>query len=104
MKDQREKNKSLKIIPIEWMDTVFLCRKGTPVKNSTYDTGLFKYCDRVGIPRFRCTSTFYLPVNQILTFLLLKENISDNLDYCASDGTLQIDLTYEDLESILKDD
>ena len=28
------------------------CRKGTPVKNSTYDTGLFKYCDRVGIPRF----------------------------------------------------
>ena len=27
-------------------------RKGTPVKNSTYDTGLFKYCDRVGIPRF----------------------------------------------------
>ena len=33
-------------------DIVFLCRKGTPVKNSTYDTGLFKYCDRVGIPRF----------------------------------------------------
>lgn len=27
-------------------------QKGTPVKNSTYDTGLFKYCDRVGIPRF----------------------------------------------------
>ncbi len=52
LENQREKNKRLKIIPIEWKDTVFLCRKGTPVKNSTYDTGLFKYCDRVGIPRF----------------------------------------------------
>ena len=37
---------------IEWNDIVFLCRNGTPVKNSTYDTGLFKYCDRVGIPHF----------------------------------------------------
>ena len=27
-------------------------RNGTPVKNSTYDTGLFKCCDRAGIPRF----------------------------------------------------
>ncbi|MBR6148685.1 MAG: tyrosine-type recombinase/integrase [Lachnospiraceae bacterium] len=52
LKDQRSKNKSLKLIPIEWSDTVFLCRDGTPVKNSTYDTGLFKYCDRAGIPRF----------------------------------------------------
>ena len=52
LKNQRAKNRSLKVIPIEWKDTVFLCRKGIPVKNSTYDTGLFKYCDRVGIPRF----------------------------------------------------
>ena len=52
LKEQRAKNRSLKLIPIEWTDTVFLCRKGTLVKNSTYDTGLFKYCDRVGIPRF----------------------------------------------------
>ncbi|MBE5856112.1 MAG: site-specific integrase [Lachnospiraceae bacterium] len=52
LENQRSKNKSLKLVPIEWRDTVFLCRKGTPVKNSTYDTGLFKYCDRVGIPRF----------------------------------------------------
>ena len=52
LENQREKNKSLKLIPIEWKEIVFLCRKGTPVKNSTYDTGLFKYCDRVGIPRF----------------------------------------------------
>ena len=52
LENQKAKNRSLKVTPIEWKDTVFLCRKGTPVKNSTYDTGLFKYCDRVGIPRF----------------------------------------------------
>lgn len=52
LENQRAKNKKLKLIPIEWNDTVFLCRNGTPVKNSTYDTGLFKYCDHVGIPHF----------------------------------------------------
>ncbi len=52
LENQRAKNKKLKLVPIEWNDIVFLCRNGTPVKNSTYDTGLFKYCDRVGIPRF----------------------------------------------------
>lgn len=46
-------NRTMKIErTMEWKDIVFLCRKGTPVKNSTYDTGIFKYCDRVGIPRF----------------------------------------------------
>lgn len=29
-----------------------MCRKGTPIKNSTYDTALFKICDKVGIDRF----------------------------------------------------
>ena len=52
LENQKLNNKSLKLVPMEWKDIVFLCRKGTPVKNSTYDTGLFKYCDRVGIPRF----------------------------------------------------
>ncbi len=52
LKDQKAKNKSLKLVPMEWRDIVFLCRKGTPVKNSTYDTGLLKYCDRAGIPHF----------------------------------------------------
>ena len=52
LENQRKKNHSLKRIPMEWKDFVFLCRKGTPVKNSTYDTGLFKYCDRADIPRF----------------------------------------------------
>ena len=35
-----------------YTDTVFLCRKGTPVKNSTYDSNLFKICDKAGIDRF----------------------------------------------------
>lgn len=42
----------IKVIPMECADQVFLCRKGEPVKNSTYDTALFKICDKVGIKRF----------------------------------------------------
>lgn len=52
LKDQKEKNRKIKIVPMEWADQVFLCRKGEPVKNSTYDTALFKICDKVGIKRF----------------------------------------------------
>lgn len=52
LKAQKEKNSKIKVIPMEWADQVFLCRKGKPVKNSTYDTALFKICDKVGIKRF----------------------------------------------------
>ncbi|MCI8635305.1 MAG: tyrosine-type recombinase/integrase [Eubacterium sp.] len=53
LKAQKEKNKKIKEeIPSEWQEQVFLCRKGTPVKNSTYDTALFKICDKKGINRF----------------------------------------------------
>lgn len=52
LKNQKEKLKSLKVRPIEFKDSVFLCRDGTPTKNSTYDTKLFYYCDKAGIPRF----------------------------------------------------
>lgn len=52
LKAQKEKNRKLKVIDKEWTDTVFLCRKGQPVKNSTYDTALFKICDKAGIKRF----------------------------------------------------
>lgn len=31
---------------------MFFCRRGTPVKNSTYDSALFKICEKVGIPKF----------------------------------------------------
>ena len=52
LKNQKEKLKSLKIRPIKFKDSVFLCRDGTPTKNSAYDTKLFYYCDKAGIPRF----------------------------------------------------
>ncbi len=52
LRRQREKNLEVKVIPMEWSEYVFLCRKGTPVKNSTYDTMIFKQCDKIGIPRF----------------------------------------------------
>lgn len=52
LKAQKEKNSKIKVINLEWTDQVFLCRKGEPVKNSTYDTALFKICDKVGIKRF----------------------------------------------------
>ena len=50
---QIEKNeKIIKETSNEWSDFVFLCRTGEPVKNSTYDTALFKICDKAGIKRF----------------------------------------------------
>lgn len=52
LKDQKEKNNRIKVISMEWKNQVFLSRKGEPVKNSTYDTALFKICDKVGIRRF----------------------------------------------------
>jgi integrase len=52
LKSQREKNQNIKYIPNEWAEQVFLCRKGEPVKNSTYDTALFKICDKANIKRF----------------------------------------------------
>ena len=33
-------------------DNVFLCKDGTPTKNSAYDSKLFYYCDKAGIERF----------------------------------------------------
>ncbi len=52
LKCQKEKNSHIKVISIEWKDQVFLSRKGEPVKNSTYDSELFRICDKAGIKRF----------------------------------------------------
>lgn len=49
---QKEKNKKITITPIEWSEYIFLSRKGEPVKNSTYDTSLFKICEKAGINKF----------------------------------------------------
>ena len=50
--EQKEKNKNIKKIHEEWYEFIFLCRKGEPVKNSAYDTALFKICDKAKINRF----------------------------------------------------
>lgn len=52
LKAQKEKNRKIREIPEEWSEYIFLSRKGEPVKNSTYDTALFKICDKTGIRRF----------------------------------------------------
>lgn len=50
--EQKEKNKNIKKIQEEWSEFIFLSRKGEPVKNSAYDTALFKICDKAKINRF----------------------------------------------------
>lgn len=54
LKLQRQKNHSFQIIPIEWAEFIFLCKKGTPVKNSTYDTMLFKCATKQEFLNFQC--------------------------------------------------
>lgn len=52
LKEQKKKNSKIKIHQIRWADYVFLSRKGEPVKNSAYDSAIYKVCDKVGIERF----------------------------------------------------
>ena len=52
LKNQKEKLKNLKVVNLEFNDYIFLNRKGMPTKNSTYDSTLFKLCDKAGIERF----------------------------------------------------
>lgn len=49
---QKEKNGRIKVIQKEWSDFIFLSRKGEPVKNSAYDTALFKICEKARINKF----------------------------------------------------
>lgn len=52
LENQKEKLISQNISSSEFSDHVFLCKKGTPIKNSTYDSKLFYYCDKAGIECF----------------------------------------------------
>lgn len=50
--NQKEKLISMNIKATEFPDNVFLCKNGTPIKNSAYDSDLFYYCDKAKIERF----------------------------------------------------
>ena len=52
LKNQRTKISGMKIISADFKDQVFLCKDGTPTKNSAYDTKLYYYCDRIVIKHF----------------------------------------------------
>ena len=52
LRRQKLKNAMIKVVPMEWRDCIFLSRKGSPVKNSAYDTMLRKQCEKIGIPNF----------------------------------------------------
>lgn len=52
LKNQKERLRAIKVINMQFSEFVFLCRKGEPTKNSTYDTSLSKLCDKAGIEHF----------------------------------------------------
>lgn len=52
LKDQRKKIKRMKVISVDFPKQVFLCKDGTPTKNTAYDTKLYYYCDKIGMEHF----------------------------------------------------
>ena len=52
LKRQKEKHKAIKVIPMEWSEYVFLCKKGSPIRNTTYDSALYEICKKINIPKF----------------------------------------------------
>lgn len=52
LKEQKNKIRTMKIISADFSEQVFLCKDGTPTKNSAYDTKLYYYCDKIGMKHF----------------------------------------------------
>lgn len=52
LQEQKARNAKIKIVDFEWKDIIFLSRDGKPVKNSTYDTYLYKICEKANIKHF----------------------------------------------------
>lgn len=113
LKDQKEKNSKIKVINIEWRDQVFLSRKGEPVKNSTYDTALFKICDKAEIRKFcmhilrhtfatRCIEAGMIP--KTLQKILGHSNIGITMDLYVDateeEKTKEMDLVAEALKVV----
>ena len=113
LKDQKEKNSKIKVINIEWRDQVFLSRKGEPVKNSTYDTALFKICDKAEIRKFcmhilrhtfatRCIETGMIPktLQKILGHSNIGITMNLYVDATEEEKTKEMDLVAEALKVV----
>jgi integrase len=113
LKDQKEKNSKIKVINIEWRDQVFLSRKGEPVKNSTYDTALFKICDKAEIRKFcmhilrhtfatRCIEAGMIPktLQKILGHSNIGITMNLYVDATEEEKTKEMDLVAEALKVV----
>lgn len=111
LKMQQWKVLRFKIIDIEWRDRVFLCRKGTPVKNSTYDSSLYEICKKAGIPKIsmhilrhtfatRCIEAGMMP--KTLQTLLGHSNISITMNLYVHTTADQKKLEMEKVSQALK--
>jgi integrase len=113
LKDQKEKNSKIKVINIEWGDQVFLSRKGEPVKNSTYDTALFKICDKAEIRKFcmhilrhtfatRCIEGGMIPktLQKILGHSNIGITMNLYVDATEEEKTKEMDLVAEALKVV----
>lgn len=113
LKDQKEKNSKIKVINIEWRDQVFLSRKGEPVKNSTYDTALFKICDKAEIRKFcmhilrhtfatRCIEGGMIPktLQKILGHSNIEITMNLYVDATEEEKTKEMDLVAEALKVV----
>lgn len=89
LKEQKEKNRHIKVIPLEFADIVFLNKKGEPIKNTAYNEHIYKSCDKIGIKRFsmhtfrhtfatRCIENGMRP--KTLQIILGHSNISITMD------------------------
>lgn len=113
LKDQKEKNSKIKVINIEWRDQVFLSRKGEPVKNSTYDTALFKICDKAEIRKFcmhilrhtfatRCIEAGMIPktLQKILGHSNIGVTMNLYVDATEEEKTKEMDLVAKALKVV----
>ena len=113
LKEQKEKNSKIKVINIEWRDQVFLSQKGEPVKNSTYDTALFKICDKAEIRKFcmhilrhtfatRCIEAGMIPktLQKILGHSNIGITMNLYVDATEEEKTKEMDLVAEALKVV----
>ena len=113
LKDQKEKNSKIKVINIEWGDQVFLSRKGEPVKNSSYNTALFKICDKAEIRKFcmhilrhtfatRCIEAGMIPktLQKILGHSNIGITMNLYVDATEEEKTKEMDLVAEALKVV----